>query len=151
MIASILCAAAVAADVHVEIAVGEGPTEKWSVPYTETVSKKLGPIQDGKTTASYIVTMQPSVWDPLTGSFKVDLAVCREWRKKGKDPGRYCQKEQLVARTEAEGPTESTTNLAIAGEKFSYVLRTWYVGDPPGPVGLPVESSATDGSEGGAL
>jgi len=150
MIASIMCAAALGADVHVELVVGEGATEAWAVPYTESFSKKIGPLQAGKTTASYVVTMQPSVWDPLTGSFRVDVAVCREWRKKGKEPGRYCQKEQLVARTEAEGRTESTTNLAIAGEKYSYVLRTWYVGDPPGPVGLPGQEPATGGIEGGA-
>ena len=150
MIASILCAAAMAADVHVELVVGEGATEAWSAPYTESVTRKLGPLQAGKTTASYVVTMQPSVWDPLTGAFRVDVAVCREWRKKGKEPGRYCQKEQLTARTEAEGPSESTTTLAIAGEKYSYVLRTWYVGDPPGPVGLPGQEPTTDGTEGGA-
>ncbi len=147
MIASTLCAAAMAADVHVELTVGEGATEKWSLPYTESVTKKIGPLQDGKTTASYVVTMQPSVWDPLTGSFRVELAVCREWRKKGKEPGRYCQKEKLTARTEAEGPSESTTDLAIAGERYSYVVRTWYVGDPPGPVGLPSEEPTTDGAE----
>jgi hypothetical protein len=125
-----------AAELHVEVSVGEGPTESWVVPPSEAATKKIGPVESGKTSAVYTVSILPSVWDTLAGGYKVDVSVCRDWVRKGKK-GRYCQKEPMLAKSEAE-PSTSTTNLSVEGEKYSYVVKAWYTGEPPGPVGLPM-------------
>jgi hypothetical protein len=148
MITLVLSAAvAGATDLHVELTVGEGATESWMVPPTEAVTEKIGPVTSGKTSAVYTVSVMPSVWDTLQGGYKVDVSVCRDWVRKGKK-GRHCQKEPMLAKSEADGPSTTTTNLSVDGEKYSYVLKAWYSGEAPGPIGLPMpEPEPTDEAE----
>jgi hypothetical protein len=137
MITLVLSAAAGAADLHVELTVGEGASQSWVVVPAEGVTQKIGPVSSGKTSAVYTVSVQPSVWDTIAGGYQVDVAVCREWIKKGKK-GRHCQTEHAIAKSEAEGPAVNTTNLAVEGEKYSYVIKSWYTGEAPAAVGLPM-------------
>ena len=140
-------ATALAADLHVEMSVGEGSSQSWVVPPSEALTQKIGPVSSGKTSAVYTISIQPSVWDTVAGGYQVDVSVCREWVKK-KTKGRHCQTEHAIAKSEAEGPAVNTTNLSVEGEKYSYVIKSWYTGEPPGPVGVQMpEPEATEGAE----
>lgn len=131
-----LAAPAQAADVHLTLAIGEGETQSWALPSTESLTQVLGPFQTKKSSAIYRITASPSVFDPMADAFRTEVTICREWSRKGQ-AGRHCDKNELLAPKESAGRASVERSFKVGGEKFSFSIQAWYTGEPPIPAGLP--------------
>jgi hypothetical protein len=130
----LLIGVAAAADVHLDLATDDGVHETAQWRSTETFSGRFGPVAQGGRSTVYTVSVMPSVFDPLSGAYKVELNVCMEWSK-GRKKDRHCHKDEVAAPPEANGPTVTQISLkAPGGGKFGWVAKTWFTGESP-PVG----------------
>lgn len=129
-----LSTVALAADLHLILDMNNGRAEELSWPASESVSKRFGPVPIGKSSTVFLVTIQPSVFDPLQGVYRVELSVCAEWTRK-KDHDRYCDRKELLA------PKEGTARheVSLKGkDTIEWSSEVWFTGEAP-PTGLPVE------------
>jgi hypothetical protein len=128
--------AASAAELHVRLVTEDGIDDSAAWSQTETLTKKYGPVETkSKGSAVYVVTVPNAVFDPLENAYRVDLSVCVEWSRKGKND-RLCQKDDLPAPAEATGPSTHTVTVKSKID-FTWTVSLWYTGEPPVPVGLP--------------
>jgi hypothetical protein len=102
----LLIGVAAAADIHLELTTDDGVNETAQWASTETFSKRFGPVSAGSRSTVYTVSVMPSVFDPLNGTYRVELNVCMEWSK-GKKHDRHCHKDEIPTPAEASGPASS--------------------------------------------
>jgi hypothetical protein len=127
----LLIGVAAAADIHLALTTDDGLSETAEWKSTETFSQRYGPVSAGSRSTVYTVSVMPSVFDPLTGMYRVELNVCVEWAK-GKKHDRHCQKADVGAPPESTGPVTNETSIkAPGGGKFGWVSKTWFTGESP--------------------
>jgi hypothetical protein len=130
----LLIGIATAADIHLELTTDDGVAESGTWKSTETFSGRFGPVDAGSRSTVYVVSVMPSVFDPLKGVYTVPLNVCVEWTK-GRKGDQHCQKTEVPAPPESSGPATNEVSIkAPGGGKFSWVSKTWFTGESP-PVG----------------
>lgn len=124
-----------AADLHLALKSPDGVDEASDWAATETFRKKYGPVQVGKSSAVYSVTIPAAVYDPLEDAYRMEVSVCVEWSRKGAND-QFCQKDDALAPAEAHGPRH--LDYAVKGkDKFRWAIEIWFTGEPPVPAGLP--------------
>jgi hypothetical protein len=130
-----LCAAAGAADLHLTLDMA-GRVEEMAWPSHESLSKRYGPVLMGKSSTVFLVTVSPSVFDPLEGKYRVSLSVCVEWTRKS-EHDQYCDRKELLV------PGESATvrdEMSVkAKDKLEWAAEMWFTGEAP-PTGMPPEA-----------
>lgn len=127
--------AAMAADIHAKLSTGDGVNEEASWPEFETYSNKWGPVRTGKKVSTvWSLTVQPSVWDPLEGAYRVEITTCMEWTAKGKGD-KHCESAEILAGAEF---SSRKWTVKAHGVTHAWTLDVWYTGETP-PAGLPME------------
>jgi hypothetical protein len=127
---------AVAAELHLELKTEDGISETVSWAPSDSFTRRFGPVQTKSNgSAVYVVTVPNAVFDAIDNLYHVDVSVCVEWSRKGKND-RLCQKDELSAPAEASG--KSQHDVAVKSKiDFDWTVSLWYTGEPPVPLGLP--------------
>ncbi|HHO54464.1 MAG TPA: hypothetical protein ENK18_27230 [Deltaproteobacteria bacterium] len=137
---------ATATDLHITLSTSEGLQESWTKPAVEATTRSIGPVLGrGKRQVTYNVTLQPSVFDPLSNGFETDLSLCRTWVKKDQRD-RDCVSDLVLVPSETSGSLTLESKIK-SNDKFSFTIELHYVGPPPVPIGLPGAPGDTSDTE----
>lgn len=130
-----LVSAAFGADVHVRVQGGEELIdEEASWPAVETFTKKYGPYEHKGVSSLWSITAQPSVFDPLSGTYQMVVTGCVQWQKRGKGD-KHCEKFEMAAGA-SEAVLVTRSFKGAHGGAFTWTVSAWYSGDAPA-IGLP--------------
>jgi hypothetical protein len=130
-----LCATASAADLHLTLDMA-GRVEEVVWPSHESLSKRYGPVQMGKSSTVFLVTVSPSVFDPLEGAYRVSLSICAEWTRKT-EHDQFCDRKELLV--PGENATARHEVALKAKDKLEWAAEMWFTGEAP-PSGMPPEA-----------
>jgi predicted metal-dependent enzyme (double-stranded beta helix superfamily) len=128
MILLLATAAALAADLHVDIT-----TDDWGgtidAPSGEPFTNRVGSVTQGKTQIAYEVTWSPAPHTPMENGYPLEIRLCRVWAK-GKKKETDCITDRVVAKPESEDRVVAEGEVKMSA-KWTYKMSAYATGDIP--------------------
>jgi hypothetical protein len=141
MLTALLLSNALAADLHVDVKVGD-----WSESIVhvagEPYTGRFGPVSDGKKEIAFEITWTPSPHSVVDNGYLMEVTVCRVWAK-GKKKDRDCITEKLIARPQSEDREPAVGEVKLS-DKWDFRLEAWATGDDIPSTEMPMEAPAPE-------